>query len=344
MTRLLTALSLLILATATGAQDVVRPVKIETAKSSGGGIERQFFGVVAARQTVDLAFQVDGQIRELPVVEGQVTPKGGLIGQLDLETFELARDQAQVQLDQAERTYARLQRLSGSAVSEVSVQDAETEVALAKIALRNAETALRHASLEAPFDALIATRNVDNFTTIAAGTPVVRIHDMSELRIEIDVPEILFQRAGEDPDVELSAKFPFSDQIFPLEVREFNAETSDIGQTFQLTFGLAPPEGLVVLPGASVTVTAILNEGDRGLLVPPSAIKTDAAGAVSMMVFEPQGAEEGTLQERPVTVDIDNEGGVRITAGLEDGEDYVVTGVAALSDGQSVRRFTGFSN
>lgn len=339
-------LAILLFAAGTAlAQDDVRPVKLATAAESSGALARQFFGEVVARRTVDLAFQVSGQILQMPVIEGEITAEGALIGQLDLETFQLSLDQANVQLDQARRTYDRLQRLSGSTVSEVTVQDAETQVALAEIAVRNAEHALKHASLSAPFDALIATRLVDNFTTISAGTPVVRIHDMSELRIEIDVPEILFQRAGEDPDVEVTAQFPFSDRVFPLEVREFNAETSNIGQTFSITFGMPPPEGLVVLPGASVTVTAVLKDAvDPGLSVPPSALLTSPDGSVRVMVFEPAGAEEGTVSARPVTIVADANGRLRVTEGLAAGEDYVVAGAGSLSDGQAVRRFTGFRN
>ena len=36
-------------------------VKLETAKSTAGGLSRVFFGHVVARETVDLAFQVSGR-------------------------------------------------------------------------------------------------------------------------------------------------------------------------------------------------------------------------------------------------------------------------------------------
>ncbi len=347
--KLASVLSLLVpvlLANTSSAQDnaAEKPVKLSVAEVSGGGIVRQFFGNVVARQTVDLAFQVAGQIIDMPVIEGQVMPKGDVIAELDLETFQLSLDQSKLRLEQADRNYERLKKLQGSSVSEVAVQDAETELGLATIAVANAEYALEHATLHAPFDALVATRFVDNFTTIGAGTPVVRLHDMSELRIEIDVPEILFQRAGEDPDVEVTARFPFSDQVFPLTVREFNAETSAIGQTFRLTFGMPPPEGLSILPGASVTVTAVLKEGPQGVMVPASAIRTAEDGGVSMFVFEPAGADQGTLTRRDVTLAPDANGQFLVTEGLEAGEEFAAAGIFALEDGQSVRRFSGFTN
>ena len=39
------------------------------------------------------------------------------------------------------------------------------------------------ASLEAPFEAMVAERLVANFTTISAGTPIARLHDMSALQV-----------------------------------------------------------------------------------------------------------------------------------------------------------------
>lgn len=324
-------------------QEPVR-VKLVEVTEETGTLTRQFFGSVAARETVDLAFQVAGQIVELPLVEGQTLKQGDLVARLDLEPFELALDQARTQLDQAQRTVDRLQKLEGRTVSEVSVDDAQTQLTLANIAVRNAEYSLREASLRAPFDALVAARNVSKFTTVAAGTPVARLHDMSELRIDIDVPEVLFQRAGTDPAIELTALFPSSDRTFPLEVREYNAETSQVGQTFQITLGMTPPDNLNVLPGSSVTVRATLSLGERRFLIPASAVVTANDGATFAVLFEPTGADEGTVQRVPITIRPDANGNVEVTSGLEAGQEIVASGATQLEDGDSVMRFTGFSN
>lgn len=338
-------LALCVFVGAAHAQDApLKLAKIVAVESEAPALARQFFGQVAAKETVELAFQVGGQIVEAPIVEGQVIAKGGLIAKLDLEPFELALDQARVQKEQAERVVERFQRLQGSSVSQVTVDDAETQLQLATIAERDAARSLRNATLLAPFDALVAARNVANFTTIGAGTSVVRLHDMSELRVEIDVPEVLFQRAGEDPDVDLFAKFPASEQQFPLGVREFNAETSQVGQTFRITLGMPPPENLVVLPGSSVTVFATLHGGQSGVTIPQSAIVAADDGTTHVMVFSPAGAEDGTVAMTPVEISPDADGRMRVLNGLEAGQEIVASGANMLKDGERVRRFTGFSN
>ena len=327
------------------AQEAQPPLaKITKVVSSQTETTRQFFGHVVAKETVDLAFQVSGQVTRLPISEGQTIPASGLIAALDQEPFELALDQAKVQFEQAQRNFERLQQLQGSSVSQVTVDDAETQLKLTGIAVRDAERALRNSQLVAPFDALIATRNVANFTTINAGTPIVRLHDMSELRIEIDVPEVLFQQAGEDPDVDLFAVFPSSETKFLLEVREFNAETSQVGQTFQLTLGMAPPEGLIVLPGSSVTVIAVLRGGGSTITVPGSAVVLANDGSAQVMVLKPDGENGGTVSLTSIEVAPDINGAVTVTRGLKGGEEIVASGANLLADGDRVRRFTGFSN
>ncbi len=346
MIRFLTLLTLVTTfmgSTLAAQDDGVRPAKLMTVGANTDGVTRQFFGQVVARQTVDLAFQVSGQIISFPATEGQDVAEGALIAKLDTEPFELQQQQAALQVEQAERLVARLNNLGASA-SEVSKQDAETQLALARVELRNAEYSLENATLRAPFAALVASRNVANFTTTNAGTPVVRLHDMSELRIDIDVPEVLFQRAGQEAAVSLLARFPTSDETYPLEIREFNAEASSIGQTFRLTLGMDRPDDVNVLPGSSVVVLATLNEGMPRLVVPATAIRIANDGATSVLKFTPTDEEQGTLQAVDVEISATRDGHFMIVSGLDAGTEIVRTGAQVLTDGQTVRRFTGFAN
>ncbi len=330
------------------AETALKPVKLITAGAQALPLERTFYGQVKARRTVDLAFQVGGQILQFPVIEGSKIAAGDMIAQLDLETFQLTRDQASLQKAQADRTLERLDRLRGTAASQVAVDDAETQAGLTGIALRNAEWALEQATLTAPFDGLIASRNTELFATVNAGQPVVRIHDMSELRIDVNVPEVLFQRAGRDPDFDIVAKFPAMDGTIPLQVREFDAETSAVGQTYRITFAMTPPEGLTILPGSSVTVRVRARAGESAILLPATAIVASPEGQTGVMIFDPDngkhGAAQGQVRWQAVEIAPTQSGNVNVVAGLEPGQEVVRTGGAALSEGQAVRRFTGFTN
>ncbi len=346
--RFLAAIAAAIIATAsTGfADEPVRPVKLMTVTANDDELSRVFFGKVVARQSVDLAFQVGGQIVEFPVIEGQFVSEGDMLVQLDQEQFSLALEQAVVQKDLAERTLDRLTKLQGNTVSQVALDDATTQLNLTDIAFRQAERNLNNATLYAPFDALVTARNVDNFVTVSAGTPVVRLHDMSEVRIEIDVPEILFQTASKEKNVRFMAEFPAHDTPFPVAIREFNAEASSAGQTYRLTLGMAPRSDLNVLPGSSVNVRVSASHETPGILIPATAIVAAPDGALSVMRFvaDAGDGDTGTVSATPITVEPAPNGDFTLLSGLSDGDVIVAAGATALRDGDAVRRFTGFAN
>lgn len=320
--------------------------KIFEVAPGDGTVTREFYGRVAARETVDLAFQVGGQVVELAVVEGQPIAANSVIARLDTAPFEIARDQAVAQNNQATRTFERLSQLSGNTVSQVTVDDAATQLDLTAIAVRDAERSLSNATLRAPFDALVATRNVANFTTVGAGTPIVRLHDMSELHIEIDVPEVLFQRTGSDADVAVVAVFPGIDEEFPLEIREFNAETSGVGQTFRITFALTPPQEHVILPGASVTVITTIKGARDGVSIPTASVTFAPDGTAQVMRFTPDedAPDTGTVDAIPVTLAPTDHGDILVLDGLNAGDLIVASGAERLRNGDYIRRFAGFAN
>jgi hypothetical protein len=62
------------------------------------------------------------------------------------------------------------------------------------------------------------------------------------------------------------------------------------------------------------------------------------------MLFEPVGAEEGTVRKIGVEIAATSNGAVEVVAGLEADQEIIVSGAAALDDGAKVIRFGGFEN
>ena len=84
---------------------------------------------------------------------------------------------------------------------------------------------------------------------------------------------------------------------------------------------------------------------EPAFIVPATAIVPNTAGETGVMTFVgASGAAEGTVQWVPVSIAPPQSGNVHVTHGISPGTELVVTGGGALSDGQAVRRFTGFSN
>ncbi|SIO00425.1 RND family efflux transporter, MFP subunit [Rhodovulum sp. ES.010] len=328
----------------TGAEPpAVRPAKMMTLTAGDVALEREFFGRVAAKETVDLAFQVGGKIAELSVTEGTNYPSGTLLAELDLDPFERSVRQAEVQLNKAERDLQRLENLSSATVSEVQIEDARTQRDLARIELENAQERLDEATLEAPYDALVVRRVTGLFSTVSAGQAVLRVSDMSEIRVNIDVPEILFRRTQDHSDVEFTATLPGRDQRFTLAPREFEAETAEVGQTYRTTLAFTEDPGDYVLPGSSVTVRARAAMGDQSQIsIPETALVYTPDRTPTVMVFEPSEEDEnrGQVRQVPIAIEIADDGTIVMTEGPEPGTEIVVAGASMIEDGQTVRRFT----
>jgi RND family efflux transporter MFP subunit len=163
---------------------------------------RDFVGRVEARLTVDLAFQVGGRLADFPVSEGQLIEEGARVAGLETQDFERALREARVQLQQAQQDLDRQRTLNQRGIaSDAALEDAQTAYDLRAVALDNARQNREYAVVEAPFDGLVSRRLVDNFTTVSPGQPVVRLQDVSELRVAIQVPESVLALVDENEPV-----------------------------------------------------------------------------------------------------------------------------------------------
>lgn len=326
----------------------VAPIRSVKLIQAGGGSEqlmRVFFGQVAARETVDLSFEVGGRLVMFDAQEGQFLDEAVHIAAMDLAPFERALERATLQLAQANRDLTRAQTLVQSNVaSATQAENAETARDLAAISLKEAADALEDATLTAPFRALVASRLTPNFANVSPGQPIVRLHDMSEVRVEIDVPERLFQGMSDVTDISFVGTSPLFEGEVPLTLREFNAETQSIGQSYRVTLALPSaqvPPGII--PGASMTVTARLSRGNAGAIaLPPSAVSMMNDGA-RVMIYTPNTEDEnGTVSWQRVSVATDN--GTRISVtGVAPTQWIVGAGIQQLQDGETVRPFAGMS-
>ncbi|MEM7709548.1 MAG: efflux RND transporter periplasmic adaptor subunit [Pseudomonadota bacterium] len=321
----------------------VPSVKLLTPEAATGQQVRTFFGRIAARETVDLSCEVGGHLTEFPVIEGTRVAEGDLLARLDLGPFERSVEQAELALDQADRTVERTSSLmERNVASEVQTQDAATERDIADVGLRDAQAALVDATLLAPFDGLVASRLTPQFSNVTEGQAILRLHDMSEVRVEIDVPERLF-RIGDGTDIAFEGVLPQLTDPVPLELAEFDAQTGTVGQTFRVSLRLPPLDVATLIPGASMTVRAVLDTPEAdGVPLPATAILAGADRATAVMLYEPADGDTGRVRRLPVEVR-SSSGTDLLVAGLPEGAQVVAVGGHLLSDGDSVRPWRGLS-
>jgi RND family efflux transporter MFP subunit len=322
------------------AEPEIRAARIEMVRPAENAAVREFVGRVEARLTVDLAPQVGGRLADFPVSEGEILEEGAVVARLETQDFERALRESRVQLQQARQTLERQQTLHERGIaSDAALEDAQTAYDLRAVGLDNMRQSLEYATVSAPFQGLVSRRLVDNFSTVAAGQPIARLQDVSELRVAIQVPEAVLAMVDETDPREMTARFPFlPDQSFSLEFRELVAEPNQASQTYTALFALPNDIPANILPGMTANVRIITEPDEDADLdavnAPVSALSAAPDGGFLVFVYNPANGE--VISRRvgvgPVTGET-----VLIETGLSAGEQIVTAGVTALHDGMRVR-------
>lgn len=299
---------------------------------------RRFVGRVDARSTVNLAFQVGGRIETFPAVQGSTIPRGEMIAQLDPTDYALQVRSAEAEVEQARRHHNRQRNLyAHNAVSESVLDAARADAELAETQLESAQQELAYTTLHAPFDALITRRLVENHTNVPPNTEVVRIQDISELRIRINVPETLMQHFASERGFKAEAEIAaLPGERIPLVYREHITEPDEVAQTYQVEFAPADGAPFIALPGTTATVFIGLEDplASPVVMVPASALDKTQSGQFRVWVYDP---DNGTVAPQQVTTGDIIDDQVVILAGLQAGVSIAAAGVHLLREDMQVK-------
>jgi len=326
-------------------KEPIRTVRIAAVTNNNSLLQRRFTGRVDAMSTVNLSFQVPGKLIKLSATKGTLIPKGKLIAQLDQNDYRLAEQQAKAQFNLAELDLTRKRNLlkSGS-LPKAMLDQAETNFKLTRVALETAQRNLSYTRIIAPFDALVSDRLIDNHANVRANQAIVRVQELTELRVRIDIPENMLPLLNKTSDLKAEAVFiDRPEQRFPLEYREHTTEAGSVAQTYEVIFGLSREHNPSVLPGMTVGVIISKqqenNTPKQTITIPVTALDYDAQGAPRVWVFN---AQTKTVSSRKVILGDMRKHNIPILSGLKSEEEIITAGAHLLREGMPVRRFVSF--
>lgn len=332
---------------------LVRTLVVESGQTDSF---RRFPGEVSALQTSEMSFDVPGRLIERPATQGLVVAAGELLARLDAENFETRLSSATARLNNAREELERRKQLHRRGVIAVSeLEQFQTQFEVAEAEQREAQRALDDTRLVAPFDGRVARTLVNNFQNVQAKQPVLVFQNISELEVDIEVPERLMSLAGQGVTAEsardlLEGRVEFSaipGQTFPLQLKSFSTEATPAARTFRVTFTLHPPPGSNVLPGMTCTVLLRRTGGEQaqqepGLFeVPVQSVSTTEGGSAVWKV----SPGDSTVRRVPVELLEPVGQSLRIRSnGLNSGDEIVVSGVRFLSEGAQITRMNEAAN
>jgi len=323
------------------AEDLDQPVTVEVTRALSRVVNesRTVAGRVEPARAVDLAFQVPGQLIRLDVEPGDMISKGDVIAELDRVDFELAVDRSQASYDLANSELKRAASLAERGVAaDARLDSARAQFAQADVARREAERRLSQTQIVAPFDAIVARTFADEYVNVTSAAPIVRLQDVSEMRIMISLPEELASVARSEPDAfEIVARFPaVPGYTAPLELRSFSTDADPTAQTYDLEFAITGDTDPRLLPGMTADVrisTATEKDRPQSVIVPVSAVDTVSRTDPSIWVYE---ETSGQVARRTVRLGLPVNDEIMVLDGLQGDELVVSGGWWRLRDNQAV--------
>ncbi|HXS99042.1 MAG TPA: MdtA/MuxA family multidrug efflux RND transporter periplasmic adaptor subunit [Elusimicrobiota bacterium] len=329
------------------------PVGVAAARSGDMPVYLDGLGSVAAFYTVTVHSRVDGQLMSVPVREGQDVKPGDLLAQVDPRPFQAALDQAEGQLarDTALLTNAKLdlERYKGLiALDAIPKQQLDTQTATVgqdegtvkndTALVEAAKLQLDYAAIKSPISGRIGLRQTDPGNIVHANDPsgILVITQLHPISVVFTLPEDNLPAVMKA--VAKRAKLPVTAYN-----RDKSAKLAD-GYLQTVDNQIDPGTGTSKLkavfdnkenslfPNQFVNVRMLLDVKKGQVIVPTVAIQRGSSGSFVYAV-----KPDGTVEARPVTVGVVENGDSSIDSGLSAGDTVVVDGADNLQPGSKVQ-------
>jgi RND family efflux transporter MFP subunit len=245
--------------------------------------------------------------------------KAGLVAQQELDNARAKDLEGEAQVSSAEAALNATQQ-----AFEVAEANAKQYAALSE-----------YTRIVAPFTGVVTVRYADTGSLIAAGTasstqstPVVRIAQISVLRLVLPIPESIAGeiRLGDPVKVHVQAL----NQDIVGKVSRF-AQSLDVQtRTMETEIDFENSNGKL-LPGMYTETVLQLSDRKDVLVVPMEAV-TQNAGEARILVVNGQN----TVEERKVKLGAEGKSKVEVLSGLTDGERIIVGNQSQFRSGEKV--------
>jgi HlyD family secretion protein len=272
-------------------------------------------GTLDAVTTVEVGTQVSGRIAKIYTDFNQTVKKGQLIAMLDTSSLQMAVSQAEsdyekakAQLKQNKQDLDRAQYLFKENIktkndleqSQVNYELGVATLKSAQSSLERARINLGYASIFAPIDGIITSRDVEVGQTVAASfsspTLFKIANDLKKMQIlalvdEADIGQI---KAGQDVRFTVQA---YPSHTFTGRVSQVRLEptTTNNVVNYTVVINVANEEGLL-MPGMTATIDFIVGQAKNVLLVANAALRikpSEEMLAVLKKLFEERLAARG---------------------------------------------------
>jgi membrane fusion protein, heavy metal efflux system len=289
---------------------------------------------------------VSGQIMNLRVKVGDTVKKGDILFYINSREVASAVSDymgSQKDLDMAEKNHAMIKDLfEHQAASRISLQQAENELAKAKVQVARTKESLlvlgvkvnekekdhglnAFIPIRAPMDGTVIERHLTEGQFVQPdNNPLITIADLTMLWVLADVYErdLHLVKIGQKAEVTTAA---YPELCLIANVIHIGDVVDPVSRTVKVRF-LVSDSKLGLKPEMFASVSIVLDESTRVITVPEKAVFTESG-----QNFVYVSTNDNEFSRKQVEITTDGSGQLRIVSGLKSGEKVVSEGALLLS-------------
>jgi membrane fusion protein (multidrug efflux system) len=292
----------------------------------------EVLGVAKGRQSVTLTAATTQLVEKVRFRDGQSVRKGAVLIELKNTEQDAGLAQAEAQLNSAEHIFKRYQTLAQegwASKSQLDQYEGAYKAALANVNAAKARQADR--LILAPFAGVVGLSDVAPGALVNPGSPIVTLDDLSQIRVDFQVPEQFLQmiREGQAVDATVDA---FGGQKIRGAIARLDTRVDERTRSITARAEFPNPGGRLK-PGMLIRVS--LSRGQRtALAVPESAISVQGDSAFVFMIRAM--GQRTVAEQKPVVTGLRQDDLVELLDGVQAGDRVVADGLNRLQSGQPI--------
>ena len=295
-------------------------------------------GNVMTKQNVLIYPEMAGTLIKVYVKEGQNVKKGQLLATIDDGGMSSQLEQLKTQAALAKTTFERQKRLWEQRIgSEIQYLQAETNYQAVMNSVKQAESQLAKSNIRAPFSGIIDNVIQEQGTVVspASGQAVFRIVNLSEMYIEVDVPESYIH--GVTVGKEVKIYFPVLGDSITSAVRQTGNFINPTNRSFRVEIAV-PNEKNTIKPNLTARVQINDYSNNNAILIPQSLISENAEGEQYVYIAtEVDSNNMAVAKKQVIRTGLTQGDYVEVLAGIDPEVQVVMEGARNVRENQNVK-------
>ncbi|MDX2443750.1 MAG: efflux RND transporter periplasmic adaptor subunit [Bacteroidales bacterium] len=305
-------------------KDKTFKIEWETKNIEKGDIDIEITatGTLEAVTKVEVGTQVSGIVSSLYVDFNSKVRKGQVIARLDTTTLAASAfdqranyNRKRILLNQAKRDYDRTKRLfEEKVVAQIEYdkvldeyETAASNLVSAEAQLNRALINLNYATITAPIDGIVISKNVEQGQTVASSfnspTLFTIVNDLTKMQVEASVDEADIGQIKEGQSVIFTVD-AFQGEEFNGEVKQIRLEPVIVSNVVNYVVIVdVPNPDMKLMPGMTASITVSIDKREDVLKVPTKALNFNPPEVYLAKLYNelPDSVKQQT-EERLVTI------------------------------------------